>query len=51
MDWTEWTELTGLNGLIAVSLVDQLLERVLSHVVRLDQIVLIIPKVKRAILV
>ena len=42
---------TGLTGLIAVSLVDQVLERVLSHVVRLDQIVLIIPKVKLAILV
>ena len=42
---------TGVTGLVAVSLVDQVLERVLSHVVPPAQIALIIPKVKLAILV
>lgn len=41
----------GLTGLIAVSLVDQVVEPVLSHVVPRGQIVLIIPKVKLVILV
>ena len=42
---------TGVTGLVAVSLVDQVIGHVLSHVVPLGQIVLIIPKVKLAILV